>query len=112
MPAIHGYAFRITCWTFTGSRRINRGVDAQRAVAVLVLSFCGFSEGWIRPNIYSVALIVPIRCVVDFGELWQGAVEFAPGLLETDLQRIDIDRIEAGRATAAYAYECIRDRRG
>src|SRR4051794_12719153 len=107
MPTSHGYAFRITCWTFTGSRRIDGCVDAQRTVAVSALSFGGSSEGWIRPNIHSVALIVPIRCVVDFGELWQGAVEFTPGLLKTDFQRTDVDRIESGSATAAYAYECI-----
>ena len=56
-------------------------------------------------------MIVPIRRLVDFGERWQRAVEFAPGLLETDLQRTDIDCSEPGRAAAAYAHQGIRNRR-
>src|SRR5215472_18744981 len=35
-----------------------------------------------------------------------------PGLLETDLQRTDIDCSERGRAAAAYAHQGIRNRRG
>jgi hypothetical protein len=38
-------------------------------------------------------LVVPVRRVVDFGELWQGTDESAPMVVETDIERTDIDRI-------------------
>src|SRR5271165_1293083 len=112
MPAIQVYACRIANGTVTGARSTNRLVDRQGAAADPALSFCGSPEGWIRPNIYFVTLIVPVRRAVDLLKLRQGAVEFSPSVLETDIQRTDIDRIEAGGAACAYTHQSVRDRRG
>ena len=56
-------------------------------------------------------MIVPVCCVVNFREFWQCTDELAEVVFEADLQRTDIDRPEAGRATAAYVHQGVRDYR-
>ena len=90
----HGYSCRVTDWAVTGARRSNRPVDRQSGTAVCALSFCGSLQRSISPDIDFFTLIVPVRRVVDFRELWQRGDESAPMVGETDIKRTDIYGIE------------------
>ena len=57
-------------------------------------------------------MIVPVRRIVDFRELWQGGDESTPMVRETDLKRIGIYGIKPCRSAVAYARQGVRDRRG
>src|SRR5580693_249077 len=78
---------RVTAWAVSDTRRTNRRVDRQCVTTFCALSFCGPLERW---------------------RARQCADESAPMVLETDIERSGIDRIQAGRA-AAYTRQGVRD---